>query len=230
MWWVIGIGGILILGGYLLYKGGYIMINFPLLGSNNPDYSNNPDVGPGGNNPSTGSPDPGSGGNNPSTGSPDPGSSGNSPSGGGGCFVKGTLIATENGPVPIEAIGVGDRIFSFSKGKPTEALARDVEGVTSTTCKELVLMGLRTGEIRCSVRQAFFSEGRWVRASELRPGKTILNRAGGYDEIVHIRREPNDLPVFHLHLNMYYVTRKRDDGDGPHTREEGDNPTVKHED
>jgi hypothetical protein len=146
------------------------------------------------------------------------------------CFVKGTLVVTDKGSVPIEDVKLGDSIYSFAIDKPNDASIRDVRGISSRICKSIFVIGFGTGEIRCTGRQAFLCEGKWLRASQLTPGQKILNRAGRADAITQVRRQANDVPVFHLSVEgtgAYFVKRTRivngvtpmlDDDDDPGTQ------------
>ena len=184
---------------------------------------------PGSSNP--GDPNPG----DPNPGDPsDPGGGDEAP--GGGCFVAGTLVATESGFVPIEEVRPGRRVFGCSFDDPRRKSMRSVQSVVGSFRGDVVNLSFRRGELRCTAHQAFLCGGRWVRAAELKAGSLVTNVDGSEDEVLSWSREPERVAVYHLVVadrHTYIVQESRhhaaarddpdpDPGDTPASRRRND--------
>jgi len=125
------------------------------------------------------------------------------------CFVKGTLIDTIDGPVPIELLRVGDRVIG-SKGLRTikwigwrhyhaVALQSAEQRVTSTPIRFLagaLADGLPCQDLRVSPWHHLYIDGVLVRANDLLNGVSI--------------RQETDIESFsyyHLELDEFDVIR-----------------------
>jgi hypothetical protein len=96
-----------------------------------------------------------------------------SPSQWGDCLAAGTLVATETGPMPIEAVAVGDRIFCCDAETGCVALKPVLR---KTVRPEGRLLRIRAGgeQFEASGGQVFWVAGQgWVKARELRDGMRL---------------------------------------------------------
>lgn len=85
------------------------------------------------------------------------------------CFVAGTLVDTELGPVPIESVEVGQRVVSANG-------IGVVDGISVSTSKRLVKLTMKSGAvITCTPGHPFFSNYGWIKACELNQDHYILS-------------------------------------------------------
>lgn len=121
------------------------------------------------------------------------------PPSGAGCFVRGTLVATAQGPKPIEGIYPGDVIYTFDlrKGAPT---VHTVVETFKVQRKEILVLDFGDEEIRCTPLHRFYTE-QWVPAKELKRGDRILSIEGHWKALKGIKREIKNQPVFNLHVD-----------------------------
>ncbi|MCH5376563.1 MAG: HINT domain-containing protein, partial [Planctomycetes bacterium] len=105
------------------------------------------------------------------------------------CFLPGTSVWTETGPVPIERIRVGDRVLS--QAPDTGELAYKL--VLQTTIRPeaaTVRVGMEGDEICATNGHPFWVAGRgWKMAKNLEPGMR-LHTVSGSREITHIEEGP----------------------------------------
>lgn len=91
----------------------------------------------------------------------------------GGCFVAGTVVETQDGPVPIEAIEIGDEVLSL-----------DDEGqrVFATVTRTYRTLGdeylLINGSMRVTPTHPFWVDGVWVIAGDLKAGNELAGVDG----------------------------------------------------
>lgn len=115
------------------------------------------------------SPDTGKGRTSPTTHPPEPCHP--------GCFPAGTLVATPDGPRPIESLQGGDTVTLVGPdGAPTGGTVRS----TFQTCNRLVEVRTESGSLRTTETQPLCLEsGDYRRAGELAEGDQIWRWEGG---------------------------------------------------
>jgi hypothetical protein len=113
-----------------------------------------------------------------------------------GCFVAGTLVATEKGPVSVEAIEIGDEICAFDLGHGIQTV-QTVLKTFKATRREMLVLYFEGEMIRCTPSHEFYA-GQWVPARQLRVGDRILSRNGQWKELKSIERETQPQPIFNL--------------------------------
>ena len=97
------------------------------------------------------------------------------------CFIKGTLIATENADIPIESIRVGALVWSYDSGSGSAEL----KPVIRTFVKEvdkLVHIRIPYDEIICTPEHPFYTINGWKAACELSNHDILV----GYDKCITI--------------------------------------------
>lgn len=96
------------------------------------------------------------------------------------CFVAGTLVRTPSGVRPIESLRVGDSVISWDLVR-RKALTSKVEATRITHGRRVMRLTLANGTVLgVTARHPFYLPRRrlWVRATELRPGVTLMIYSG----------------------------------------------------
>lgn len=122
-----------------------------------------------------------------------------------GCFVPGTLVATESGYVPIEKIEVGMQVVACDM-ETMQLMPRNVARCHRTARHEIVILDFGNEEIRCTLPHRFYVNSTWVAAGELRPGDCLLSRNGTACELRGFRRDtcPADVDVYNLTVREHH--------------------------
>jgi RHS repeat-associated protein len=130
----------------------------------------------------------------------------------GQCFVKGTLIATENGLLPIEDIKPGDKVWSFNQKTAQNELHQVVKLFRNET-ESLVLIQLPNETIRATPEHPFRVDKRgWVLAKDLRAGDNLLNLAGNQVKITRVELIVQKDHVYNFEVSeahTYYVSNEK---------------------
>nr|BAL55547.1 hypothetical conserved protein [uncultured Acetothermia bacterium]BAL58958.1 hypothetical conserved protein [Candidatus Acetothermum autotrophicum] len=113
--------------------------------------------------------------------------------------MKGTLVATAQGPKPIELVYPGDVIYTFDLRKGAPAVQKVVE-TFKVQREEILVLDFGDEEIRCTPPHRFYT-GQWVPAKELKQGDRILSIEGQWKALRKIKREGKSQPVFNLHVD-----------------------------
>jgi hypothetical protein len=126
--------------------------------------------------------------------------------GGGGCFVKGTLVATPHGRIPIEQIKVAAEVYSYDwvSGKLVD---QNVLNVTESWEQEILVLNFGDERIRCTPLHRFYT-GQWVPAQKLQSGDRVLSQNGRWKVLQDIQQEIQSQPVYNLivtELHNYLV-------------------------
>lgn len=116
--------------------------------------------------------------------------------GGSSCFVRGTLVATKGGLVPIETLKMGDKVCSMDVASRCVKFEAVIQTINSQS-SEFVVLGLQDETIRCTPQHRFYTN-RWVAAGELVPGDSLLSREGREVKLLTVRQEEEMQSVFNL--------------------------------
>lgn len=117
-----------------------------------------------------------------------------------GCssFPAGTLVATENGPVPIEDVQKGDLVWSADLATGELRLNE----VTELLCREsddLYRIDTDGETFRATAEHPIFVEGLgWVPAARLQAGDALVTRDGDALAVQAVEAEPEAAKVFNL--------------------------------
>jgi hypothetical protein len=120
--------------------------------------------------------------------------------------VRGTLIATKRGLLPIEQIQVADDIYAFDLSL-RERTVQKVVKIFEAPREEILVLDFGAEEIRCTPAHRFYT-GQWVPARELSLGELVLSLDGRWKELKGIVREIQTQPVFNLkvgEMHNYFV-------------------------
>lgn len=127
------------------------------------------------------------------------------------CFVKGTLIATEEGYVPIEEIRENDLVYSENPETGEKELKR-VEHAFSRQTNEFIHIQVDGQNITTTAEHPFWlPQVGWTDAGDLRAGDKLVLRSGEYVIIEKIQHEMLETPttVYNFEVegfHTYYVT------------------------
>jgi hypothetical protein len=123
--------------------------------------------------------------------------------GGGGCFTAGTIVQTEAGPKPIEQVGEGDLVWAYnassgqwefdpvqaaySKQYEGELVSITVGGDTVQMTADHPVYVIRGADLDSRPQAVDTADGepgttdggRWISASDLRPGDLLRAESGG---------------------------------------------------
>lgn len=94
--------------------------------------------------------------------------------GGGGCFPAGTLVLTPSGAVPVETLGPGDMVISFSGG----AASRSEVGRVHRTENSLLRLNTAAGAVTTTPEHPFLTRDGFAEAGSLRPGDELARLDG----------------------------------------------------
>ena len=126
------------------------------------------------------------------------------------CFVAGTLVQTENGPVAIEEIQVGDSVWAWDEVTGTVALKSVVDTYINETY-ELIHIFVNDEEIVATPAHPFYSPLKgWTKACNLSSGDVLVLSTGEYVVIDKVQYEQlqNPQKVYNLNIcdfHTYYV-------------------------
>jgi hypothetical protein len=111
------------------------------------------------------------------------------------CFPSGTLVATPDGPRPIEAIAAGDQVLSRDEqGAPMVAR---VSRTKERRANELVVITFSDGGLRATPNHPLRTPDGWVAAGELAPGQPLVT-LDGQRVPISLETVAADEPVYDL--------------------------------
>jgi len=121
------------------------------------------------------------------------------------CFLPGTLVATPDGPRPIEELQVGDLVLSQREGDLAQAPQRVTQvfrGVTERVIRiQFTQLPRPPPALRCTPEHPFWVLGEgWVPAGQLRPGDLLLGADGAPQRILTV--EARDERASHHNLEV----------------------------
>ena len=114
---------------------------------------------------------------------------------GGACFIAGTEVLSESGPVPIETIQVGDMVWATDPETGETALKPVVQTFVNEAI-ELVHVGVSGEEIICTNEHPFYSPVKgWTAACKLRAGDILQTVNDEYVVVEWVQHELLDSPI-----------------------------------
>ncbi len=130
-----------------------------------------------------------------------------------GCFGAGTLVATADGPRPIEDIEVGDLVWAEDERTGDVALRRVARTFVADD-KDIVEVAIRDGadgaveRIEATPGHPFWTLRGWVGAGELVAGDQVLTRAQAWREVAAVRVVDGKQTVYNFEVeddHTYFV-------------------------
>ena len=105
----------------------------------------------------------------------------------GACFVKGTLIATALGLMPIEDIKAGDQVWAYDEIHKVQKL-KDVTRTFKRQSHRLIDLLVNKERIKTTPEHPFYSNEEWIPAGNLKKGAelTTLDPNRGYTQTASI--------------------------------------------
>jgi RHS repeat-associated protein len=129
----------------------------------------------------------------------------------GGCssFPAGTLVATAEGPRPIEQVKAGERVWSADPAGGAPRL-NAVSRLLRRTAERLVRVETDGAALEATEEHPFFVAGRgWVEAARLAPGDRLTRRSGGPLTVRAVAVAGSPEEVFNLEIERdrnYFVS------------------------
>ena len=129
----------------------------------------------------------------------------------GNCFIAGTLVAVQDGHVPIEEIQVGDYVWAWDEDTGDVALKQVVETYVHET-DQLIHLSVNGKEIICTPGHPFYSPVKgWTEAVHLRAGDILVLLYGQYVVVEWVQHELLESPVSVFNFQVadyhtYYVS------------------------
>lgn len=123
------------------------------------------------------------------------------------CFIAGTLIQTENGPVAIEKIQAGDSVWAWDEETGTVSLKSVVETYINETY-ELIHIYVNGEEIVSTPSHPFYSPIKgWINACDLKSGDKLVLIDGNYITIEKVQHDLLDTPtkVYNFQVENYHT-------------------------
>ncbi|WP_028980139.1 FG-GAP-like repeat-containing protein [Sporocytophaga myxococcoides] len=128
-----------------------------------------------------------------------------------GCFVKGTKVSGEKALLNIEDIKTGDLVWAFDDktGK------KELKKVNKTSVREVhKLIALEVGNkiIKATEEHPFWLKNKWVKASELKKGDTLITYDGKKEVIKGSVIANGSFTVYNLEVDSfhdYYITESK---------------------
>ncbi len=113
-------------------------------------------------------------------------------------FAKGTEVATEDGPRPIEDIEVGEKVWSYNEASQTREL-KSVGRLYTRIAAGVLAITIGTATVEATPEHPFFVAGKgWVEAGELQSGDRILQRDGNSAPVVSVEQRRENRRVFNF--------------------------------
>ena len=142
------------------------------------------------------------------------------------CFVAGTLIATENGSLPIEQITAGMMVYATDPDTGETALKPVVRTFRNTTT-EWVHITVNDETLTCTPEHPFYSPVKgWTSAVDLRAGDILVMLNGEYVVVEQVQHELLESPetTYNFEVEDYHTYYVGDEPVWVHNKCEADNP------
>lgn len=124
------------------------------------------------------------------------------------CFPEGTLVRGADGPVAVENIRLGDRIWSYN-AVTGDTVLKPVIGLVHKVVNQVVEITLGENRLTVTPDHAFWLEGEgWRQAATLRQGDRLRGIDGTLAEVTGVAPHPGPVTVFTLEVSdthSFYV-------------------------
>ena len=119
-----------------------------------------------------------------------------------------TLVATENGLVPIEEIKIGDKVWAYNEANQTKSLQEVTHLIRGENYKELIDIELTSGEVITATDNHPFWElntKEWITADELTNSSILLNINDKNTTIKSLKHYAKNKKVYNLTVNNFHT-------------------------
>ena len=126
------------------------------------------------------------------------------------CFVKGTLILTNNGLVSIENVAIGDSVWAYSDSLHILTKKVVYQTYISETHK-LVKILIGNTYILCTPDHPFYVQNNWIKAINLKTGDLVSTYNNTYEPISQIYSLDTTCNVYNFAVqdfHTYFVSNK----------------------
>ena len=147
---------------------------------------------------------------------------------GGGCFVAGTLVATEIGLRPIDEISAGEKVYAYDHEAGKWILADVIEPLVHAYRGDLITVVIGGDKIEATGNHPFWvisgenladrpvardvpvheqgttAGGRWIEARDLRVADTLLRNNGQSVRVDNVYEFSENLIVHNLEISMFH--------------------------
>lgn len=121
------------------------------------------------------------------------------------CFAAGTLVATEHGLRPIEALEIGDRVWALGQATARDGL-KPVTRIISSKTTNIILLTVEDTVIETTSEHPFWVLNKgWILASDLVVGDGIRNRNGDVLTIQKQRTLHAPTIVFNFEVDEFHT-------------------------
>ena len=124
------------------------------------------------------------------------------------CFVKGTLISTQNGLMPIEDVKVGDKVWSYNELKHVNEL-KDVITLFTNKTSEIIEINARGIKIECTPNHPFYINEQWIDAKKIKEGDYLFLKDGSKLKVTSIKLHVRNEEVYNFEVrdnHNYFVS------------------------
>lgn len=128
-------------------------------------------------------------------------------------FVSGTLVATQDGLIPIEEIKIGDKVWAYNEDNKTKSLQEVTHLIRGEKYKEIVEIELTNGEIITTTdNHPFYTidSQAWLEANELTTQSVLVDINDTNTTIKSLKSYKESKKVYNLTVandHTYYVPR-----------------------
>jgi RHS repeat-associated protein len=125
------------------------------------------------------------------------------------CFVKGTLVSTNNGLIPIEEIRIGDMVWSYNESEH-EIELKKVVTLSTNEASSILDIKVDNEIIQCTPNHPFYVNGKWVEAGHLKIGDKLFLIDGSEVTIQSVILRNNSAKVYNFEVednHNYYVSK-----------------------
>jgi RHS repeat-associated protein len=121
-----------------------------------------------------------------------------------GCFVKGTLILTNKGLIPIEQIAVGDTVWVYNDSTGDKA-KQVVFNVVVRQTSRLISIYIDSAVIHTTSEHPFYIRSRWVNAENIEINDSIVLFNGRQAAIRYIEVKDTSCTVYNFAVENYHT-------------------------
>jgi hypothetical protein len=124
------------------------------------------------------------------------------------CFVKGTLVHTDEGLKEIQDIIIGDKVWSFNENTSEKEL-KEVVSLSDNISEELIEIYFENEKLVCTPEHPFYVGDKWIEAKDLKLIDKVTLKNGSLSQIITLKKLKISVPVYNFEVednHNYYVS------------------------